>query len=114
MDQIKKDMSREELGKMLIELAKEEMEQYGFVPDAETLNVVYEKKFGDFLKSCGLFDLRVLIRQNEIIMEAAEKKQVDNIVRLTQAFDEYLRAKKEEKEQKTRLYLAAKLEKMTA
>jgi len=34
MDQIKKGMSREELGKVLIELAKEEMEQYGFVPDA--------------------------------------------------------------------------------
>jgi len=114
MDQIKKGMSREELGKVLIELAKEEMEQYGFVPDAETLNSVYEKKFGDFLNSCGLFDLRVLIRQNEIVMEAAEKKQVDNIIRLTKAFDQFLKTKREEKERKTRLYLAAKLTTMAA
>ena len=114
MEQIKKDLSREELGKILINLAKEEMEQYGFVPDAATLNAVYEEKFGDFLKSCSLFNLRILIRQNEIIMEAAEKKQVENIVRLTQAFAEYLNAKKEEKEQKTRQYLNMKLEEMAA
>ena len=114
MDQIKKDMSREELGKVLIGLAKEEMEQYGFVPDTVTLNSVYENKFGEFLKSCSLFDLKVMIHQNEIIMEAAEKKQIDNIVRLTQAFDQYLRAKKEEKEKKTREFLASRLEKMAA
>lgn len=114
MEQIKKGISREELGKVLIGLAKEEMEQYGFVPDVDTLNSVYEKKFGEFLKSCNLFDLKVLIRQNEIIMETAEKRQVDNIIKLTQAFDQYLRNKKELKEQITRKYLTAQLEKMAA
>jgi len=114
MDQLKKDMSREELGRIMIELAKEEMEQVGFVPDAETLNSVYEKKFGEFLKTLSLFDLRVLIRENEIIMETAEKKQIENLVRLTQALDKYLRGKKEEKEQVTRRYLTAQLEKMAA
>lgn len=112
MKQARKYLSRDELGKTLIELAKEEIERRSGIPDIETLKPIFESKFGDLIKTYGLFDLGLLIKRNEVIMEAAEKKQVTSIVKLTQAFDTYLKNKKEEKEKKTQEFLAKKLEKM--
>ena len=43
-DKLKK-VSRDELGKLLIEMAKSEIEKAGFVPDKETLKVIYDQKF---------------------------------------------------------------------
>lgn len=114
MPQESKYPSRDELGKTLIELAKEEIQRHSGIPDLDTLKPVFESKFGDLLRGYGLFDLGVLIKRNEIIMQASERKKVDSIVKLTQAFDAYLKNKKEEKEKKTREFLAKKFEKVTA
>lgn len=112
MEQSKKYLSRDELGKTLIELAKEEIEKRSGIPDIETLKPVFDSKFGELLKGYGLFDLGVLIKRNEVIKEAAARKQVTSIVKLTEAFDAYLKNKKEEKEKKTREFLANRLQKM--
>lgn len=114
MEQTKKYPSRDELGKALIELAKEEIQRHSGIPNFETLKPVFESKFGELLKGYGLFDLSLLIERNIIIMKAAEKKQVESIVKLTQAFNEYLRGKEREKEIKTKEFLAKKLEKVAA
>jgi len=109
-----KNINRDELGQLMIKLAKEEIEKNGFVPDNDTLLALYESKFGPYIQYCDLYDLGLLIEESRVIAEAAEKKQIDNIVRLVSAFQEYLKNKKEEKEKKTRIYLAEKLEKMAA
>lgn len=114
MTTLNKGMSRDELGKALIELTKEEIKQHGDIPSPEILNPVFEGKFGELVKGLSLFDLGVLIRRNEVITEAAEKKQISNIVRLTKAFDAYLRTKKAEKAEKTQKFLVAKLTQMAA
>lgn len=114
MEQQHKYLSRDELGKTLIDLAKEEIQRHSGIPDIETLKPVFESKFGDLLKGYGLFDIGVLIKRNEIIMQAAERKQVASIVKLTQAFDTYLKNKKAEKEKKTREFLAKRLHKIAA
>jgi len=114
MGPFKSDLSRDDLGKLLIEITKEEIEQHGFVPESEILNPVFESKFGEHIKKIGLFDLGILMRRNEVIMEAAEIKQIENIVRLTKAFDAYLRTKKEEKEEKTQKFLVQRLGKIAA
>jgi len=54
--------SRDELGKTLIGLAKEEIERHSGIPNIETLKPVFDSKFGDLLKGYGLFDLGVLIK----------------------------------------------------
>ncbi|MFH1182635.1 MAG: hypothetical protein V1690_00025 [Candidatus Moraniibacteriota bacterium] len=114
MQQAKIYPSRDDLGKTLIGLAKEEIQRHSGIPDIETLKPVFDSKFGELLKGYGLFDLGVLIKRNEVIMEAAKRKQVASIVKLTQAFDAYLKNKKEEKEKKTREFLAKRLQKMAA
>lgn len=101
--------SRDELGKTLIGLAKEEIQLHRSIPDLETLKPVFETKFGVMINTYGLFDLGLLIERNKIIMEAAVKKQVESIVKLTQAFDAYLKNKKEEKEKKTGEFLGKRL-----
>lgn len=105
-------MSRDELGKALIELTKNEIEQHGDIPNQEILDPVFESQFGELVKGLSLFDLNVFIRRNEVITEAAQRKQIDNIVRLTKAFNVYLCAKRDEKEKKTQDFLAKKLEQM--
>lgn len=109
MPTTKKYLSRDDLGKTLIELAKEEIKRNRGIPDLETLKPVFENKFGLTINTYGLFDLGLLIERNKVIMEAAVKKQVDSIVKLTQVFDAYLKNKKEEKEKKTREFLAKRL-----
>jgi hypothetical protein len=110
-DKLKK-VSRDELGKLLIEMAKSEIEKAGFVPDKETLKVIYDQKFAQYLRYLDLFDLEILILENLVIKKTAEKKQVGNITRIAEAFDEYLKGKKQEKEKRTRAFLAGKLEKV--
>ncbi|MBM3256360.1 MAG: hypothetical protein FJZ04_02740 [Candidatus Moranbacteria bacterium] len=110
-DKLKK-ISRDELGKLLIEMAKSEMEKAGFVPDKETLKIIYDEKFGQYLRYLDVFDLEILILENLVIQRTAERKQVENIARIAEAFGEYLETKKEEKEKRTRAFLAGKLGKM--
>jgi len=112
--QLKKEMGRDELGKALIELTKEEIQEHGRVPDLEILEPVFKNKFGEHLKSLGLFDLGIMIRRNEVIMDAAQGKGVDSIVHLTEALNSHLQAKREEKEKKTQTFLAQRLTKMAA
>lgn len=114
MDNLKKEMSRDELGKVLIDLAKDEIEKNADIPSLDVLSPIFDDKFGEMIKGLSLFDLGILIRRTEVITEAAEKKQINNIVRLTKAFDSYLRTKRDEKDKKTQEFLAKKLQQIAA
>jgi hypothetical protein len=107
-------LSRDELGREIIALAKEEIEKFGDIPGQEVLNPVFESKFGEKIKVMGLFDLAVLMRRNEVIRDTAQAKNIQNIVRLTEAFAQYLETKKAEKEQKTKDFLTKKMTQMAA
>jgi len=109
-----KTLTRDELGREIIALAKEEIEKHNDIPIQEILNPVFESKFGETIKVLGLFDLAVLMRRNEVIQDTARAKDIQNIVRLTEAFAKYLETKKEEKEQKTKDFLTKKLAQMAA
>jgi len=107
-------ISRDELGREIIALAKEEIEKHGDIPSQEVLDPVFESTFGERVKVMGLFDLGVLIKRSEIIRDMAHTKNIQNIVRLTDAFAKYLETKKEEKEKKTRDFLTKKMAQMAA
>jgi hypothetical protein len=107
-------ISRDELGREIITLAKEEIEKHGDIPGQEALNPVFESTFGERVKVMGLFDLGVLMKRNEVIRDAAKAKDIQNIVRLTDAFAQYLETKKAEKETKTKDFLTKKMAQMAA
>lgn len=107
-----KNISRDELGKILLQMAKEEIEKFGSVPEKEALQKIYEDKFGAYMRYCDLFDLELLIRENSLIHRTAEEKKIENIVRLTNAFEEFLKQKREEKDKRTKDFISKKLEKI--
>jgi len=107
-----KNINRDVLGKILISMAKEELEKSGTVPEEGKLLLIYENRFGEYLKARDIFDLNVLARQNQIIAQTAREKQIENIIRLTEAFNKFLEAKLREKEERTRNFFRERLEKM--
>ena len=48
--ELRSDLSRSELGKIIINLAREEIEANGSIPDNNILESIYNKEFEDFLK----------------------------------------------------------------
>jgi|GEM_PF-2008346 len=108
-------ISRDELGREIINLAKEEINKTEGIPEQEVLNTVFESKFGEMVKPMGLFELVILMKRNEVIRETAQKRgDVPSIVLLTDAFAKYLEVKKVEKETKTKEFLAKKMAQMAA
>jgi len=107
--ELKKNLSRDELGKMVIEFAKEEIDKNGSLPEEEILKEGYQKEFEPFLKSCGLFDLEVLKRSNKEILETAKSKNIESIISLANSLDNYLEEKRMTKEKELRDYTAKSL-----
>ncbi len=105
-----KNISRDELGQLLLGMAKEEMDKAGTIPTEEVLVSTYEEKFGSYLKLRDLFDLEILAKENKIIDEMAKEKDIQNVGLLTEAFSKFIQNKKTEKEQKIRAYLAKRLQ----
>lgn len=103
---LKKDLSRDELGLMIINLAKQDLNA-SF--EEEKLKTIYQENFESILKSCGLFDLEVLKRSNREILETAKRKGVQSIVSLTESFDQYLEEERQKKEQELRAFTAKSL-----
>lgn len=103
-----KNISRDELGQLLLEMAKEYISES--VPSEDELSKVYEEKFGKYLKSCDLFDLEIILKENAIISQMATEKNIQNIALLTSAFEKFLSAKKTEKEEKVKEYLEKRLQ----
>ncbi len=107
---LRNDLSRGELGKIIIDLAREEIENNGSIPDNTVLENVYNKEFEDFLRSCSLLDLEVIIKSNNKVLEAAKEKNIESIITLSQVLDTYLKTKRDEKERELREYTAKSLE----
>ncbi len=104
-----KNISRDELGQLLLDMAKESIDNSGSIPETAELEKIYEEKFGAYLKNCDLFDIEIILKENAIIAQMAKEKGIQNIEFLTAAFERFLNAKKIEKERKVREYLSKRL-----
>lgn len=105
-----RQVSRYELGYILLKMAEEKIKDSGSVPGKEQLLSTYEEKLGSMLNALGLFDISLVARQNKIISEMARERGKDKVVLLSEAFGELLETKRKNAESKIREYLVKKME----